>query len=399
MTTTPAADATPAPPTASAVPGTRATARWSRALPGLAARGFVGAGIAVLLVPVLLVALVLAPLTHTPATVAAGWAAGRLTWIDRHPRQRRPEGRQLLALLGIEALLGVVGGGVLTLVIAGVMVAGGLVYGAATGAAVPLLDAPTPGRISWATVAWVLPIGLVLCFLAVCGLAGIIWLERVTWTNLTRPDTDDLEREVRRLHTTLDDVVAAVDLERRRIERDLHDGVQQRVVALSILLARADRADDPAMAAELRTRARAETQQILDELRDVAWRIHPTVLARDGLVAALESLRDRTPLPVEMTVDGPVEDDRAAAAAAYFVVSESVTNVIKHADADHVAIRVARAGSEIRLTVTDDGNGGADPAGPGLAGLASRVAARGGNLMIDSPCGGPTSVRAVIPCA
>lgn len=383
---------------AAVAPGSRAAADWPRTLPGLAARGVVGAGLGALLVPVLLIALVVTPLTRTPAATAAGWVRQRLTWIDRLPRHDRPDGRRLPALLGIEILLGLVGGCVLVLVIAGITVAGALVYGAATGAAVPLLDAPTPGRINWTTVAWALPVGLVLCFLAACGLAGVVWLERMTWAALTRPNTDELERQVQRLHTTLDDVVAAVDLERRRIERDIHDGVQQRVVALSILLARVERTEDPIQQAELRGRARTETQQVLDELRDVAWRIHPTVLARDGLVAALEALRDRTPVPVELDITRPLEVDRATAAATYFVVSESVTNVIKHAAADHISIRIVRTADDVELVVTDDGAGGADPTGPGLTGLASRVVARGGTLRVTSPAGGPTTVQAVVPC-
>lgn len=350
-----------------------------------------------LLVPVLLVAVVAAPVSAAPARTVGTWVARRLTALDGVPRPRRPEGRRLVGLLAVEALLGLIGGCVLTLIGLGLVVTGQMIVGAATGGPVPAFDSG-PGRVTWWTVGVFAVPGAVLIFLAVCGLAGVAWLDRRAWSRFTRPGAAELAREVTRLHGTLDDVVAAVDAERRRIERDIHDGVQQRVVALSILLARAERVTDSDERRELQRRARAETQQVLDDLRAVAWRTYPAMLVRDGLPAALAALRDRTEAPIRLRAELDRLPDLAVEAAAYFVASEAVTNAIKHARASTIEIGLVRTGSDVVLTVTDDGIGGADPAGPGLSGIASRVAARGGVLRLRSPHGGPTVVEAVIPC-
>lgn len=278
----------------------------------------------------------------------------------------------------------------------GVTVSIQMIVAAATGGPVSLFSA-SHGRVSWATVGlFVLP-GVVLIFLALSGLGGIAWLERRAWQSFQRPGAGELSQEVVRLHTTLDEVVDAVDAERRRIERDIHDGVQQRVVALSILLARVERAGSTDARALLHS-ARGETQHILDDLRDVAGRTYPAMLQRDGLAAALEALRDRIAMPVHLEVDPIGTPDRAAETAAYFVASEAVTNAIKHAAAQQITIRVRADGGQLTVTVQDDGVGGADPAGPGLSGIASRVAARDGRLQVRSPAGGPTTIEAVIPC-
>lgn len=350
-----------------------------------------------LLVPVMLVAVIIAPVSSGPARVAAGWAARRLCLLDGVPRPRRPAGGRLVGLLAVEALLGSVSGSVLGLIALGLVVTGQLLLGAATGGPVPVFDSE-PGRVSWWTVgAFTVP-GALLIFLAGCGLSGVAWLDRRAWTWFSRPGADELAREVTRLHGTLDDVVAAVDAERRRIERDIHDGVQQRVVALSILLARAERVDDPGERRDLQRRARVETQQVLADLRSVAWRTYPAMLVRDGLPAALAALRDRTEAPIRLRADLDRLPELAVEAAAYFVASEAVTNAIKHARAGKIEIELVRVDGDVVLTVTDDGVGGADPAGPGLAGIASRVAARGGVLRVASPLGGPTVIEAVIPC-
>ncbi|MFC7624183.1 sensor histidine kinase [Microlunatus sp. GCM10028923] len=349
------------------------------------------------LVPVLLVAVVAAPVSAAPARTVGVWVARRLTRLDGVPRPRCPEGRRLIGLLAVEALLGFVGVCVLGLIGLGLVVAGQMIMAAATGGPVPAFDAG-PGQVNWWTVAAFTVPGGLLIFLAACGLAGVAWLDRRAWSRFARPGADELAREVTRLHGTLDDVVAAVDAERRRIERDLHDGVQQRVVALSILLARAERVTDPDERRELQRRARAETQQVLDDLRSVAWRTYPAMLVRDGLPAALAALRDRTEAPIRLRTDLDRLPDLAVEAAAYFVASEAVTNAIKHARATRIDLELVRAGGDVILTVTDDGIGGADPAGAGLSGIASRVAARGGVLRVRSPHGGPTVVEAVIPC-
>nr|WP_201471307.1 histidine kinase [Microbacterium hydrocarbonoxydans] len=354
--------------------------------------GGTAAGVA-MLVPTL-IALVTAPRRPAPAVVRS--VAARLSWIDGIPRRTPPRAPRLRGLLAVSALLQLVVLCILILIVAGVVVGVQMLVAAATGGPVTLFSA-RPGRVTWTTVGLFVGPGLVLLFLALSGLGGIAWLERRVWQSFQRPGAGELSQEVVRLHTTLDEVVAAVDAERRRIERDIHDGVQQRVVALSILLARVERAE-PEEARRLLSGARGETQHILDDLRDVAWRTYPEMLQRDGLTAALEALRDRVAMPVNLEVDGSVVTDRAAETAAYFVASEAVTNAIKHASASAISIRVRTGSANLTVTVEDDGVGGADAAGTGLSGIASRVAARDGRLHVHSPAGGPTVIEAVIPC-
>lgn len=362
-----------------------------------AGRGVGAVSLGVLLLPVLLFALVAAPLSMSPAHRAAGWIGRRLAWADGVAHATHPTGGRLLLLLLIHALLAMVTSAVLALVVLGLIVAGQMIVAATTGGPVSIFDA-APGAVTWPIVGgYALP-GLLLLFLAVSGLAGIAWLDRRAWTRLSRPGVGELTREVSRLHGTLDDVVAAVDAERRRIERDIHDGVQQRVVALSILLARAERSNHGDEQRSLYERARTETQNILDDLRSVAWRTYPAMLVRDGLPAALDALKERTAIPIRLHADVRRRTDRAVEAAAYFVVSEAITNALKHAHATSIDIHLVDDGSALTLTIRDDGQGGADPDGPGLSGIASRVAARGGSIHIDSPPGGPTTLEAVIPC-
>jgi signal transduction histidine kinase len=190
--------------------------------------------------------------------------------------------------------------------------------------------------------------------------------------------------------------------ERRRLERDLHDGAQQRLVALSLQLGLARRKvdDDPVVGARLLDEARGELGLALEELRELARGIHPAVLTDRGLPAAVEALAARAPVPVD--VEGMPSDRLPAAveAAAYFVVAESLTNVAKYAHAEHAIVRVGREDGYAVVEVSDDGVGGADPtAGSGLRGLADRLAALDGRLEVQSPPGGGTVVRANIPCS
>lgn len=351
------------------------------------------AGVGMLLPTI--VAVVTAPRRPAPAVVRS--LSDRLTWIDGIPRRTPPRAARLRGLLAASAGLQLVALCILALIAAGVVVGFQMLAAAATGGPVALFSA-RPGRVTWATVGLFVVPGLVLLFLALSGLGGIAWLERRVWQSFQRPGAGELSQEVDRLHSRLDGVVAAVDAERRRIERDIHDGVQQRVVALSILLARAERSEQDEAARLLRS-ARSETQHVLDDLRDVAWRTYPEMLERDGLAAALEALRDRVSMPVQLEVDALPADGRAAQTAAYFVASEAVTNAIKHASASRIGIRVRSGPASLTVTVEDDGVGGADPSGPGLSGIASRVSARDGVLHVQSPAGGPTVIEAVIPCA
>jgi signal transduction histidine kinase len=190
--------------------------------------------------------------------------------------------------------------------------------------------------------------------------------------------------------------------ERRRLERDLHDGAQQRLVsmALNMRLARTRLRDDPASAERLLDGAGDELESALGELRELARGIHPAVLSDRGLGTALETLAARAPLPVEL---GRLPRERlpeAVELAAYFVVSEALTNVAKYAAATHALVDVERVDGRLVVRVADDGVGGADPGlGTGLRGLADRLAVIEGRLEIDSAPGHGTTVTARIPCA
>jgi len=196
-------------------------------------------------------------------------------------------------------------------------------------------------------------------------------------------------------------IVAAGDEARRRLERNLHDGAQQRFVSLSLslrlTLARLEQ--DPAGAAELLRSAAEELGKGLEELRELARGIHPAVLTERGLGAAVDNLVTRSPLPVE--VDG-LPDRRLPAdveAAAYYVVSEALTNVARYARASRATVSITLDGGIARVEVADDGRGGAAPGrGSGLRGLADRVDAIGGRLEVESPAGGGTRIRAILPC-
>jgi PAS domain S-box-containing protein len=194
-------------------------------------------------------------------------------------------------------------------------------------------------------------------------------------------------------------IVEAGDEARRRLERNLHDGAQQRLVALSLSLrlAQAKVPDDPDGAAAVLESAREELAAALDELRELARGIHPAILTDRGLPAALEALAARSPIPVE--IETPDEAlPRPVEAAAYYVIAEALANVIKYAQASIVTVRVSRDEEHARVEVADDGVGGADPArGSGLRGLADRVEALEGHLAVDSPPGEGTRISVEVP--
>ena len=197
-------------------------------------------------------------------------------------------------------------------------------------------------------------------------------------------------------------IVTAGDVARRRLERNLHDGAQQRLVALSLALRLALEkldSDAPAARTEL-ARVTDELAFALDELRELARGLHPAVLTDRGLRAAVESLAERVPVPVEI-VDVPVERlPEPVEAAAYYLIAEALTNVAKYAGASTARVSVSSRNGSVVVEVADDGIGGADPAdGSGLQGLEDRVEALGGTLAVESPAGAGTSVRAEIPLA
>jgi signal transduction histidine kinase len=200
-------------------------------------------------------------------------------------------------------------------------------------------------------------------------------------------------------------VVEAVSMlglrERRRLERDLHDGAQQRLVsvALTLRMAREKLGPDAGEAGCLLDRSRQELDEALKEIRELACGIHPTVLSDRGLGAAVEALAHRAPLPVEVGEVPGQELPEQVELVAYFVVSEALTNVAKHASATHASVTVTNGNGRLAVEVSDDGVGGADIAlGTGLRGLSDRLAAINGQFDIDSKPGRGTTLRASIPC-
>ncbi|HYP48807.1 MAG TPA: sensor histidine kinase, partial [Thermoleophilaceae bacterium] len=212
----------------------------------------------------------------------------------------------------------------------------------------------------------------------------------------------ELRANVEQLRSSRERMLRVGLEERRRLERNLHDGAQQRLVAmaLNMRLARAKLRDAPDDADALLESAGRELDAALAELRELARGIHPALLSDRGLDAALETLTRRSPLPVELTGMPEQRLPEAVELAAYFVVAESLTNVTKYARASHATVNVERENGKVLVEVADDGVGGADPArGTGLQGLADRLSALDGRLEVDSEPGRGTVVRARIPCA
>jgi signal transduction histidine kinase len=212
----------------------------------------------------------------------------------------------------------------------------------------------------------------------------------------------DLAARVTELEISRERVVDAAEAERRRIERDLHDGAQQRLVALAMDLgrARARFADDLDAAAGLVDQAHAQAKEALTELRNLVRGVHPPVLTERGLDAALSGLAALCPVPVDVHVDVPVRPKASVEAVAYFVVAEALTNVAKHSRASHAKVVVEGHGypGTLNVMISDDGIGGADVHSPGLSGLADRVSGVDGRLTVESPSGGPTIIAAELPC-
>jgi signal transduction histidine kinase len=231
--------------------------------------------------------------------------------------------------------------------------------------------------------------------------AGVVALDVRAARALLGPSrAEELEHRVEQLAESRSGAVDAADTERRRLERDLHDGTQQRLVSLAINLgmARAE-ATTAEEAHQVIAEAHEEAKAALTELRNLVRGLHPPVLEDRGLSAALSGLAARMPIPVRLTVDVPRRPPATIEAVAYFVVSEGLTNITKHAQASQAEVIVQRTGDRLHVIISDDGVGGADPAfGTGLAGLAKRAASVDGTLEIASPAGGPTLLTVDLPC-
>ncbi|MER6763039.1 MULTISPECIES: sensor histidine kinase [Amycolatopsis] len=228
--------------------------------------------------------------------------------------------------------------------------------------------------------------------------AADTWLAR---TLLGPTDIDRLRSQLVSVTQSRNAVLAAADAERSRIERDLHDGTQQRLTALAINLgiARQTLPDLSGPAREVIEQAHEETKQVIAELRGFVRGLHPAVLSDRGLDAALSGVVARSPVRVRLSVDVSERPSPTVESVAYFVVSEALTNISKHAEVGAAEVTVARNGATLRLVIADAGRGGADEGGgTGLRGLTHRVASVGGSFRCDSPVGGGTTIEVELPC-
>ncbi|PYC67942.1 two-component sensor histidine kinase [Micromonospora arborensis] len=243
-------------------------------------------------------------------------------------------------------------------------------------------------------------IGAALLLVNLQAIASVATLDRWLARGLLESHTRAaLHQRISELTVSRARVLTAVDAERQRIERDLHDGLQQRLVALGMLLGRARRSRDPDKAGALLVQAHEDVQRAIDELRDVAWRVYPSALDHTTLDEVLAMVAQRSATPVQISYDVPVRPARPIETVLYFVACEAITNTTKHARATLITIEIEKRDARIEMRVRDDGTGGADPHGSGLQGLARRVTALDGQFDLHSPPGGPTTIRAVLPCA
>jgi signal transduction histidine kinase len=270
--------------------------------------------------------------------------------------------------------------------------------------AAPLLARGTvidagPAHVAMTGKAWLLmAIGCVVLAGGLWAVVAVAGWHAAAAERLLGPRGEQLRRHLMEIKRSRTRLVDAFDVERRRIERDLHDGAQQQLVALAMKLdlARMELERSPNReAARLLDEAHAQATDAISGLRELIWGIHPPALIDRGLSGALEHLADNAPLPVDLRVVIPNRLPEAIETAAYFIASEALANAAKHSHASRVEIDAHARADRLMLTITDDGIGGADPAaGTGLGGLRDRVAALDGQFMVASPPGGPTRVRA-----
>jgi len=381
----------------------------------------VGLALGVGLLPVFLVGVpilvALVPVVHAIA-VAERWRAGTLLDADLPSRGLAPTSGSSPLRRGLRRLLSAefwkeTAYALLLLPVTAVTATLPIAFWAAGFALVllPVYGTRLPGghAISW--LHW--PVGLELFAGFGAGLVALLIARLLTAAFaaghveiaralLAPSESDALRARVATLQTSRTRVVQAADDERRRIERDLHDGAQQHLVALAMNLGRAkEKLDtDPESARILVEQAHQEAKDSITALRNVVRGVHPAVLTDRGLDAALSALAARSPVPVRLDVDVAERPSPTAEAVAYFVVSEALTNVARHAQASRVDVHVERDRERLLVAVKDDGRGGAAPApGSGLAGLRDRLAAVDGSFWVTSAPGTGTTITAVIPCA
>jgi signal transduction histidine kinase len=336
----------------------------------------------------------------------------------------------VMLYLGIGLSVTVVGLPMLALGLAGCRLAGRLERGRARGMLGVTVEEPSPLRLGrlgffpwlWTSVkdpvAWRhalyfsirLPWGIATFTLTLVSLfvawpvlpfiaRGLANVDRAMVRGLLQP-SDELERRIAELESDRGVVVDTAAADLRRIERDLHDGAQARLVALAmgLGLAKEKMREDPVAAAGMVDEAHGEVKLALQELRDLARGIHPAVLTDRGLDAALSSISARCTVPVAVTVDLTVRPAPAIEGIAYFTVSELLQNISKHSGARAASVELWRSDGRLMVQVRDDGSGGASTdSGSGLAGLSERLGSVDGLLVVDSPAGGPTVVTAELP--
>ncbi|MEZ0161332.1 sensor histidine kinase [Streptomyces griseorubens] len=387
-----------------ALPGGELTATPTPALPMRAAGVLLGCLTALLGLLYFVVAgtplgpLLLWPRTRRRAFVVLTAGARRLTALERWRRSvffgdsfpdRSVPDQRILRYLATRTYAGLLTGVVLGLLAFGAVLAGLIVASLVR------------GTLDWGELVTQVLLGGVLLFLDVQGLFSLEALDARLARECFGPSERELmQQRIDELATSRAAVLQAVDTERRRIERDLHDGVQQRLVALAMLLGRARRGGrTPEQARSLLEQAHKESQDVLTELREVAWRVYPTALDNLGLREALAGVSERCSIPIRTDFALAEPLPASVETAAYFVVSESVTNAAKHSAATEIQVSVRTYGPVLVIRVEDNGVGGAKPEGSGLTGLRSRVGALDGRLHVHSPSGGPTTITAELPCA
>ncbi|MGV9367626.1 sensor histidine kinase [Amycolatopsis sp. NPDC003731] len=275
---------------------------------------------------------------------------------------------------------------------------------------VRLSDATT-----WRDLAYLMAAFPLACAEFAIALASVVLLPMAIWVTpwlgwlhgelalaLLGPNrTKRLEQKAERLQASRARGVDAAEAERRRIERDLHDGAQQRLVAVAMSLGRAKSKfdQDPQAVRDLIDEAHTDAKLAVSELRDLARGIYPAVLGDRGLDAALSAQAAKSPIPVDVAVDVDPRPPAAVETTAYFIVGETLTNIAKHSGATEAGVKVWRTDDHVVVEITDNGHGGAEVRpGGGLAGLADRAATIDGVITVVSPVGGPTVIRADLPC-
>lgn len=322
------------------------------------------------------------PVVAEHARAFADWERRRLALAPAHT----PDERRLLGFLAARLLPGFLGAVTAGLLVVGLVLAGIVTQAFVTGQMSPL-----------DVLAQVL-IGSALLALNVQAIGSVLRLDRwLARTLLESGSRDQLEQRITELTATRAGVMDAVDAERRRIERDLHDGLQQRLVALGMLLGRARRSRDPDQAAKLLTQAHHDAQRAIDELREVAWRVYPSALDHGTLDDALSMVAQRSTVPVRIAYRLDERPAPQVETVLYFVACEAITNAAKHSGASVIDIEITASATRIDMAIHDDGQGGADPGGSGLQGLARRVAALDGHFDLRSPAGAGTTIRAALP--